>query len=44
MVAANTTTRGCEIKGLRLQDVNLVEREVSIRRSKSEYAGYAVSR
>ena len=36
MVAANTTMRGCEIKGLQLQDVNLMEREVTIRRSKTD--------
>ncbi|MGE5647500.1 MAG: tyrosine-type recombinase/integrase [Acidobacteriota bacterium] len=39
LAAASTTMRGCELKGLRLQDVNLVEREVTIRRSKTE-AGY----
>ena len=39
MVAANTSARSCEIKGLRLQDVNLVEREVSIQRSKGNTAG-----
>jgi integrase len=36
LAAANTTMRGCELKGLRLQDVNLVDREVVIRRSKTE--------
>lgn len=36
MVAANTTMRGCEVKGLRLADVNLVDREVTIRRSKTD--------
>lgn len=36
MVAANTTMRGCELKGLRLCDVNLVDREVTIRRSKTD--------
>ena len=36
MVASNTTMRGCEIKGLQLRDVNLVEREVVIRRSKTD--------
>ena len=39
MVAANTTMRGCEIKGLRLQNVNLMEREVSIQRTKGNTAG-----
>jgi integrase len=36
MVAANTTMRGCELKGLRLRDVNLVDREVSIQKSKTD--------
>ncbi|HXS98713.1 MAG TPA: tyrosine-type recombinase/integrase [Candidatus Limnocylindrales bacterium] len=36
LVAANTTMRGCEIKGLRLADVNLMEREVSVRKSKTD--------
>ena len=36
MVAANTTMRGAEIKSLRLQDVNLVDREVTIRKSKTD--------
>jgi len=36
MVAANTTARGCEIKGLRIADVNLMDREVTVRRSKTE--------
>jgi integrase len=35
MVAANTTMRGCEIKGLQLEDINLMAREVYIRRSKT---------
>lgn len=35
MVAASTTMRGCEIKGLRIGDVDLVEREVTIGRSKT---------
>lgn len=39
MVAANTTMRGCELKGLRIADVNLVDREVSIQRSKGNTAG-----
>jgi integrase len=32
LVAANTTTRSCEIKGLRLRDVDLMERTMSVRR------------
>ena len=36
MVAANTTMRGCEIKGLRLANVSLVDREVLIRKSKTD--------
>jgi integrase len=36
MVAANSTMRGCEIKGLRLQDVNLPGEEVTIRNSKTD--------
>ena len=33
LVAANTTARGCEIKGLRLSDVDLAARTITIRRS-----------
>lgn len=36
MIAANTTMRGCEIKGLRVGDVNLIEREVTVGRSKTD--------
>ncbi|HEV3330551.1 MAG TPA: site-specific integrase [Bryobacteraceae bacterium] len=36
LAAANTTMRGCELKGLRLRHVNLMEREVNIRRSKTK--------
>jgi integrase len=36
MVAANTTMRSCEIKGLRLQDVDLVDRKVTIQKSKTD--------
>jgi integrase len=39
MAAANTTMRGVEIKNLRVSDVNLIEREVSIGRSKGNTAG-----
>lgn len=33
LAAANTTARSCELKGLRLADVNLVDREILIRRA-----------
>jgi integrase len=36
MCAANTTMRSCELKGLHIADVNLVDREVTIRRSKTD--------
>lgn len=36
MIAANTTMRGVEVKNLRLQDVNLIDREVAIRKSKTD--------
>lgn len=36
MIAANTTMRGCEIKGLRVANVNLVDREVTVGRSKTD--------
>src|SRR5579863_10384876 len=39
MVAANTTARGVEIKNLRIRDVNLIDREVSVNRSKGNTAG-----
>jgi site-specific recombinase XerC len=39
MAAANTTMRGCELKGLRLRNVNLLEREVSVQQSKGNTAG-----
>ena len=32
LIAANTTARGCEIKGLRLSDVDLISRIMTIRR------------
>ena len=35
ILALNTTMRGCELKGLRWRDVNLMERTVTIRRSKT---------
>ena len=39
MVAANTTMRSIEIKSLRIGDVNLIEREVSVNRSKGNTSG-----
>jgi integrase len=36
VLAANTTMRGCEIKGLRLQDVDLDARLLNIRRTKTD--------
>jgi len=36
ILALNTTMRGCELKGLRWQDVDFMERTVTIRRSKTE--------
>lgn len=36
MIAANTTMRGCEVKGLHIGDVNLVDRELVIGRSKTD--------
>jgi integrase len=35
-LALNTTMRGCEIKQLRWQDIDLMEKTLAIRRSKSE--------
>jgi integrase len=35
ILALNTTMRGCELKGLRWRDLNLMERTVTIRRSKT---------
>jgi len=32
LIASNTTTRACEIRGLRLQDVDLMERTMRVRR------------
>jgi len=39
LVAANTTMRGVEIKSLRISDLNLVEREVCVNRSKGNTSG-----
>jgi integrase len=36
ILALNTTMRGCEIKGLRWEDVNFSERTLTIRKSKTE--------
>ncbi len=36
ILALNTTMRGCELKGLRWRDVNLLDRVLTIRRSKTE--------
>jgi integrase len=36
IVAANTTMRGCELKGLQLSDVDLVTRTVTIRRNSTK--------
>jgi len=36
ILALNTTMRGCELKGLRWADVNLLDRTVVIRKSKTE--------
>ena len=36
MLAANTTARGCEIKGLRFQDVDLLNKTMTIRRASTK--------
>jgi len=36
ILALNTTMRGCELKGLRWRDVNLIDRMLTVRRSKTE--------
>ena len=36
ILALNTTMRGCELKGLLWRDVNLIDRALTIRRSKTE--------
>jgi integrase len=36
LVASNTTARGCELKGLRLGDINLLERSLRIRRASTK--------
>jgi integrase len=36
ILALNTTMRGCELKGLRWRDVNLLDRALTIRRSKTD--------
>jgi len=35
-LALNTTMRGCEIRGLRWRDVNFIDRELTVRESKTE--------
>lgn len=39
LLASNTTCRGCELKGLRLENVDLVDRKLIIGKSKTD-AGY----
>ena len=36
IIALNTTMRGCELRGLRWRDVNLLDRILTVRRSKTE--------
>jgi integrase len=36
IIALNTTMRGCELKGLRWRDVDLLDRILTVRRSKTE--------
>jgi len=36
IVAANTTMRGCELKGLQLRDVDLINRTLSVRRGSTK--------
>ena len=36
ILALNATMRGCELKGLRWRDVNLIDRMLTVRRSKTE--------
>jgi len=36
VLALNTTMRGCEIRGLRWRDVDLIDRSVTVRKSKTE--------
>lgn len=36
LIASNTTMRGCELKGLHLRDVNLMDREIIVSRSKTD--------
>ena len=35
-LALNTTMRGCEIKGIQWRDINLMDKTLTIRRSKTE--------
>ena len=36
LLAANTTARGCEIKGLQLRDINMLEKTIQIRRASTK--------
>lgn len=42
ILALNTTMRGCEIRGLRWRDVNFLDRELTVRRSKTETGQRAI--
>ena len=42
ILALNTTMRGCELKGLRWRDVNLIDRVLTVRRSKTEAGERAI--
>jgi integrase len=36
MISANTTARSCEVRGLRIADINLIDKEFFIRKSKTD--------
>jgi len=36
LLALNTTVRGCELKGLRWRDIDLIDKSITVRRSKTE--------
>jgi integrase len=42
LVASNTTMRGCELKGLQLRDFDLVDKQITIRRSKTNAGERAI--
>jgi integrase len=42
ILALNTTMRGCELKGLRWRDVNLLDRMLTVQRSKTEAGERAI--